>query len=80
MLTIDFLAKRYGKLPSEVMSQGTTFDLYVSDTAVKYQNWLYEKEQGNNTNTMRQSKDHGLSQQQMKAMIERTRSKHGSKS
>lgn len=78
MLTIDFLAKRYGKLPSEIMSQGTTFDLYVSDVAVKYQNWLYEKEK--NPHSAAQAKDHGLSKEQMKAMIERTRSKHGSKS
>ena len=44
MLTVDFLAKRYGKLPSEVMAQATTFDLTVGQLAVDYKNYTYEVE------------------------------------
>jgi len=44
MLTVDFIAKRYGKLPSEVMAQATTFDLTVGQLAVDYQNYTYEVE------------------------------------
>jgi hypothetical protein len=44
MLTVDFIAKRYGKLPSEVMSSATTFDITVGQTAVEYENYCYERE------------------------------------
>ena len=44
MLTVDFIAKRYGKLPSEVMAQATTFDMTVGQTAVDYENYVYQKE------------------------------------
>jgi len=74
MLTLDFVAKRYGKLPSEVMREGTTFDLYVSDLAVKYQNWLHEKHSGKKNTLTPQQDNHGLSQEQLRSMMTRARS------
>jgi hypothetical protein len=44
MLTVDFIAKRYGKLPSEIMASATTFDMTVGQTAVEYENYCYERE------------------------------------
>jgi len=44
MLTVDFMAKRYGKLPSEIMAHATTFDMTVGQTAVDYENYVYQKE------------------------------------
>jgi hypothetical protein len=40
LLTVDFLAKRYGYLPSKILESGTTMDLFVAETAVGYENWL----------------------------------------
>tara|TARA_R110000803_G_scaffold4020_3_gene13776 strand:+ start:9362 stop:9571 length:210 start_codon:yes stop_codon:yes gene_type:complete len=40
---LDSLGQRYGKLPSEVLEHGTTFDLQIYDTAVSYTNWLDKK-------------------------------------
>ena len=40
---IDALGERYGKLPSEVLDKGSTFDLQVYDIAVSYRNWLEKK-------------------------------------
>lgn len=73
MLSLDFVAKRYGKLPSEVMAQGTTFDLYVSDLAMRYQNYLYEKEHGKKNNTPTNDNTFGYSQDQLKAMIKKVK-------
>jgi len=36
ILTVDLLAEKYKMLPSQVMQQATTFDLYVMDTVNVY--------------------------------------------
>jgi len=74
MLTLDFVAKRYGKLPSEVMEKGTTFDLYVGDLAVRYQNWLHEKHTDKPGGQTPQQLNHGLSQEQLRSMMTQARS------
>lgn len=38
ILAIDTLGSRYGKLPSEILSQATTFDLVIMDAAMTYIN------------------------------------------
>lgn len=40
---MDFIAKRYGKLPSEALAQATTIDLWVMEIAVGYENWINDK-------------------------------------
>ena len=47
LLTIDGLGKRYGMLPSEVMSRSTTFDLYVMDAAMSFENFHHKKAMNN---------------------------------
>lgn len=47
-MLIDTIAERYGRLPSEVMHNATTFDIFVVDTAIGYRNYLQEKAQGSN--------------------------------
>jgi hypothetical protein len=69
------VAKRYGKLPSEVMLQGNTFDLYVSDVAARYQNFLYDKSKGKNLPSSAPAKE--LSQEEMFDMIKRTKERSG---
>lgn len=41
---IDALAERYGKLPSEVLDNASTFDLWVYDVAISYRNHKSEQE------------------------------------
>jgi len=37
MLTIDTLAQRYGKLPSEIVRDASTYDLHVMDIKTQYE-------------------------------------------
>jgi len=46
ILTIHNLADAYKILPSEVLSKGNTFDLYVLDVYTKYLNYRDAKAQG----------------------------------
>lgn len=40
---IDTIGKRYGKLPSKVISEANTFDLFIMDAAITYENHMQEK-------------------------------------
>lgn len=42
-LTIDTLGKRYGMLPSEVMNRASTFDVFIMDAAITYENYKNEQ-------------------------------------
>lgn len=43
ILTIDSLGKRYGMLPSEVLCRSTTFDLYIMDASLSFENYHHQK-------------------------------------
>lgn len=43
LLQVDGLGKRYGLLPSEVLKRGTTFDLYVLDCAMSFEDYHLKK-------------------------------------
>lgn len=49
IVLVDTMAERYGMLPSQVMAHGTTFDLFVCDTAIGYRNYLNDKANGKAT-------------------------------
>ena len=64
---LDFVAKRYGKLPSEVMEFGDSIDMRVATISLQFENYQNNKgKDGNNDN-------HGLSQEQMQAMMQQVR-------
>lgn len=42
-MQIDGLAKRYGKLPSEILRDANTFDLYIIDAALTYEQYHHKK-------------------------------------
>jgi hypothetical protein len=46
-MLIDTIAERYGMLPSKVMSEATTFDIFVADAAIHYRNIQQERALGN---------------------------------
>ena len=43
ILQVDGLGKRYGLLPSEVLARGNTFDLYIMDAALTFENYHNKK-------------------------------------
>jgi len=45
IMQIDGLAKRYGKLPSEVLRDANTFDLYIIDAALTFEQYHQKKAQ-----------------------------------
>lgn len=47
ILTIDGLGKRYGMLPSEVLNRSNTFDLYIMDMAMTFENYHHKKAMNN---------------------------------
>ena len=42
-MQIDGLGKRYGLLPSEVLKRADTFDLYIIDAALTYEQYQHKK-------------------------------------
>ncbi|MEN9296027.1 MAG: hypothetical protein RJA42_293 [Bacteroidota bacterium] len=37
ILSIDTMAQRYGMLPSELLERATTFDMWICNSAIRYQ-------------------------------------------
>ena len=52
ILTIDSLGKRYGMLPSEVLERSNTFDLYIMDAALTFENYHHKKQMNNGREPM----------------------------
>jgi hypothetical protein len=64
-LTVDFTAKRYGVLPSELIREGDTLDLDCANIAVAYEEYV-RKNPGVKTN-------HGMTQKQLMEQMEAVR-------
>jgi hypothetical protein len=47
ILQIDGLGKRYGLLPSQVLAKADTFDLYILDAALTFDNYHHKKAMNN---------------------------------
>jgi len=77
LLLIDAVATRYHCLPSELLRRGDTFDVFVINTILEHQQYQAEVEQAKAEGRPVPPKK--LSQEQMKAMIERVRSGNGNK-
>lgn len=43
IMQIDAIGKRYGLLPSEVLSRANTFDLFIIDAALSYEQYHQKK-------------------------------------
>lgn len=44
LLQIDGLGKRYGLLPSQVLGNANTFDLYVMDAVLSWESYQHKKQ------------------------------------
>ena len=69
LLTLHVLAETYRVLPSEALERGSTFDLYVLDLHHKWMRYQEAKQNGKADPVS----GNELSQEQMKAMIERAK-------
>jgi hypothetical protein len=47
VMQIDAIGKRYGMLPSEVLSRANTFDLFIIDAALSYEQYHHKKSMNN---------------------------------
>ena len=41
---IDSMGQRYGMLPSRVLCEADSFDVFVMDAALSYEKYMHEKE------------------------------------
>jgi len=46
IISIDTMSQRYGILPSELLQRATTFDLFVCNTSIRYQQNKENESQG----------------------------------
>jgi hypothetical protein len=67
MLTLDFVAQRYGVLPSTLLAQGNSLDIIIADVAQGYRNKQQAKANG------QVEPNHGLTEEQMLAMVARAK-------
>lgn len=47
ILSIDTMSQRYGVLPSELLQRATTFDLFVCNSSMRYQQNKESEAKGN---------------------------------
>jgi hypothetical protein len=73
ILTIHNLAENYKCLPSQVLANASTFDLYVLDVHTKWLKYQHQRLENERSNPSA-PKTPLMTQTQMKAMIEQTRS------
>jgi len=45
ILTLDTMGERYGMLPSQILSNASTLDLYIMDTAISYHNHQHKAQE-----------------------------------
>jgi hypothetical protein len=64
LITLDKMAVRYNQLPSDLLSNATTFDLYVMDIGVRYEIVSEQKRNGTYVKPLPE-----LSQQEMMDLI-----------
>lgn len=46
-MTLDFIGKRYSKLPSEVLKSGSSIDVQIANIGIRYEAYLAKKAQNN---------------------------------
>lgn len=70
-LSLDFVAKRYGTLPSMVLKEGDSLDLKIANLAVQYENYLTKK-----ASDKAQGKvGSDLTQEEMQGMLDRVKAR-----
>lgn len=73
MVTIDWVARRYGVLPSRLLNEGDSIDIFLANLGQAYENHLNEKIENKSGQNLKSRPD--LSQEQMLKMIEEVKNK-----
>ena len=68
---MDFVAKRYGKLPSEIIESGSSIDLQIAQMAIAYENWLSKKHKDKSDGKI----SNDLTPEEMQSMLNSVRKK-----
>lgn len=71
-MQIDGLGKRYGLLPSKILKEGDTFDLYVLDAALSYE--LFHQKKAENKGQIPAS---AYNQEQLLTIFNKTQNDKG---
>lgn len=66
VVNLDRLASRYGVLPSRVLAEGNTLDLYVLDVALRHERYQADVQAGARTPTQH-------TREELQAMISRVK-------
>lgn len=74
LLMFDTIAKRYGKLPSEVLRTADSFDIMIMDVALTYEKYQSDKAHGRPT-----VKTEDFTQEELKSIMEKSKSGRKSK-
>lgn len=72
-MILDFVAKRYGQLPSTVLAQGSDLDMITGEIALGYENYLHEKANNETKGVPTMGKKY--TNEQLAAMLATTRAK-----
>jgi len=76
-LTLDFVSKRYGVLPSQVLESGNSFDVLCATLGVQYENYLNKvaRDEADGKKTI----SHNYSQEDLLTMVKRAREMNANK-
>jgi hypothetical protein len=67
ILSLDFVAQRYGVLPSQLLREGSSIDILIADAA---QGYINQKQNPSAANSI---DNYGLTQEQMLDMVARAK-------
>jgi hypothetical protein len=73
ILMLDFVAERYGMLPSQVLKEGNSLDFVIAEAAQGYKNKTQAEAQARARGETLQPKVPKLSQEEMMKMLERAK-------
>ena len=73
MMTLDFVAQRYGVLPSELLERGNSLDIIIADKAQSYMNELQKQAQAKSSGHSYTKPAPELSEKEMLDMLDRVK-------
>ena len=77
LATIDWVARRYGVLPSRLLQEGDSIDIILATLGQRYENFVTENQRRKSKGQAPVAPD--LTQEEMMAMLERAKKKTGKK-
>jgi hypothetical protein len=74
MLMIDFVARRYGQLPSHLIRSGDSIDILIADIGQTYENYRAKKANGDASMTPEVP---DLSQEELLDLLDKVKKQNG---